>query len=277
MGNANARKVGSEENNGGGEEEVAVHAPQPRVGSEDLMVNSPPGEARQSRSPLSFSSQAPAVPLLRNGDPSLYNPSQQNDSLRAVDHPSGEGIPTIITWSFGGNNVAVEGSWDNWRARKILQRSGKDHTILLVLPAGLYHYRLIVDGEVRYIPDLPSEADEMGHYCNLLDVNDYVPENLDSVAEFEAPPSPDSSYSQSFLGDEDFGKDPMAVPPQLQSTVLGSEDKEAASSSTKPQHVVLNHLFIEKGWSSQSVVALGLTHRFQSKYVTVVLYKPLKR
>jgi 5'-AMP-activated protein kinase regulatory beta subunit len=54
------------------------------------------------------------------------------------------------------------------------------------------------------------------------------------------------------------------------------ENSDEASSS-KPQHVVLNHLFMEKGWASQSVVALGLTHRFQSKYVTVVLYKPLKR
>jgi 5'-AMP-activated protein kinase regulatory beta subunit len=41
--------------------------------------------------------------------------------------------------------------------------------------------------------------------------------------------------------------------------------------------VVLNHLFIEKGWGSQSLLALGVTHRFQSKYVNFVLYKPLPR
>lgn len=108
-------------------------------------------------------------------------------------------------------------------------------------------------------------------------LQDNVPENLESVAEFEAPPSPDSSYGQGLLGDEDFAKDPVAVPPQLHLTVLGSENSEETPSSPKPQHVVLNHLFIEKGWASQSVVALGLTQRFQSKYVTVVLYKPLKR
>lgn len=55
--------------------------------------------------------------------------------------------------------------------RKILQRSGKDHTILLVLPMGIYHYKFIVDGEVRYIPDLPCVADETGVVFNLLDVN----------------------------------------------------------------------------------------------------------
>ncbi|KAK6772713.1 hypothetical protein RDI58_027951 [Solanum bulbocastanum] len=122
-----------------------------------------------------------------------------------------------------------------------------------------------------------SVADETGVVFNLLDVNDNVPENLESVAEFEAPPSPDSSYAQALLGDEDFAKEPVSVPPKLHLTVLGSENSEEAPSSPKLQHVVLNHLFIEKGWASQSVVALGLTHRFQSKYVTVVLYKPLKR
>ncbi|KAL3828673.1 hypothetical protein ACJIZ3_017475 [Penstemon smallii] len=274
MGNAN----GSENSIVGDEvAESTGHAPPVRVSSADLMVSSPPRDPRQSRSPLLFSSQAPAIPLQRRCGPSLSNSLRQNDSQRGVDHPSEQGIPTIITWSFGGQNVAVEGSWDNWRARKMLQKSGKDHSILLVLPAGIFHYKFIVDGEVRYIPDLPSETDEIGCVCNLLDVNDFVPDNLDSVAELEAPASPDSSYGQSFPGDEDFGKDPGPVPAQLQSTVLGTENSKETESSSKPQHVVLNHLYMEKGWSSESVVSLGLTHRFQSKYVTVVLYKPLKR
>lgn len=106
-------------------------------------------------------------------------------------------------------------------------------------------------------------------------MQDNVPENVESVAEFEAPPSPEMSYSQSFLEAEDFAKEPMAVPPQLHVTVLDMPNSD--ESPNKPQHVVLNHLFIEKGSTAQSVVALGLTHRFQSKYTTVVLYKPLRR
>jgi len=41
----------------------------------------------------------------------------------------------------------------------------------LVLPSGIYHYKFIVDGEVRYIPELPCVADETGVVFNLLDVN----------------------------------------------------------------------------------------------------------
>ncbi|KZV30594.1 hypothetical protein F511_05744 [Dorcoceras hygrometricum] len=279
MGNANVREEGCANGGGGGDEASGSsgHSPNERVDSVDVMLSSPPHDHRQSRSPVLFSSQAPVDPLPRDNGPS-FNRSWQDESQRAVDHSSEQGLPIVISWTFGGNIVSVEGSWDNWRSRKILQRSGKDHSIILVLPPGIYCYRFIVDGQVRYAPDLPCDADEMGRHCNLLDVNNYVPENLDSVAEFEAPPSPDSSYSQAFPGDEDFAKDPMLVPPQLQSTVLGSDNsKETVFSSSKPQHVELNHLFVEKGRSSQSVVALGLTHRFQSKYVTVVLYKPLKR
>ncbi|KAL0435286.1 UNVERIFIED_CONTAM: SNF1-related protein kinase regulatory subunit beta-1 [Sesamum radiatum] len=119
---------------------------------------------------LSTPRQAPVIPLQRSDSPSL-NPLRQNESPRAVERSLEQGIPIIITWSYGGNNVAVEGSWDNWRTRKILQRSGKDHSILLVLPSGIFRYKFIVDGEVRYIPDLPSETDEMGGVCNLLDVH----------------------------------------------------------------------------------------------------------
>lgn len=59
-----------------------------------------------------------------------------------------------------------------------MQRSGQDFSMLLVLPAGIYHYKFIVDGEWRYIPELPFIADERGHVCNLLDVNVCIYQNL---------------------------------------------------------------------------------------------------
>ncbi|XP_052186383.1 SNF1-related protein kinase regulatory subunit beta-1-like [Diospyros lotus] len=285
MGNANGREDGpdggdpSESSNGElGFGPSDAHPPHPgRVASSDSMANSPPESPGRSRSPLMFAPQVPVAPLQRNDGPPFLSQMWRDESQGFVDNPPETGVPTLITWNYGGSDVAVEGSWDNWASRKTLQKSGKDHSILLVLPSGTYHYKFIVDGEQRYIPDLPFAADEMGHVCNLIDINDYVPEITESVTEFQAPPSPDSSYSRAFPGEEDFGKDPVVVPPQLHLTILGTPNSDEAASSSKPQHVVLNHLFIEKGWASQSVVALGLTHRFQSKYVTVVLYKPLKR
>nr|GLL31544.1 SNF1-related protein kinase regulatory subunit beta-1 isoform X1 [Ipomoea trifida]GME03632.1 SNF1-related protein kinase regulatory subunit beta-1 [Ipomoea batatas] len=287
MGNANGREEGLLGGGGGddvpgrsnGESGMLDHAQNSRVPSADLMSSSPLHSPHRSPSPLLFAPQVPVAPLLPQGGDAApgFNQIWCSDPQTTADHSLEQGIPTLITWSYGGNSVAVEGSWDNWRSRKTLQRSGKDHTILLVLPSGVYRYKFIVDGEVRYIPDIPFVADEIGGVCNLLDVNGYVPDDLQSVSEFEAPLSPDSTYCQAFPGDEDFAKDPPVVPPQLHLTVLDSEKSDEADASSKPQHVVLNHVFIEKEWASQSVVALGLTQRFQSKYVTVVLYKPLKR
>ncbi|XP_026657398.2 SNF1-related protein kinase regulatory subunit beta-1-like [Phoenix dactylifera] len=221
-------------------------------------------------------SQIPVPPLQRATDGSpVFNQLLMNEVQETLDASFEKGIPTLISWNQGGNNVLVEGSWDNWTTRKALQWSGMDHAILLVLPSGVYQYKFIVDGERRYIPDLPCIADEMGQITNLLDVHDYVPENPESVAEFESPPSPETSYGWSSPAYEDFAKEPPAVPPQLHRTVLGMQ--HSAEVSSKPQHIVLNHLFIEKEWAPQSLVALGLTHRFQSKYVTAVLYKPVRR
>lgn len=52
-----------------------------------------------------------------------------------------------------------------------MQRSGKDHAILMVLPSGVYRYKFIVDGQLKYIPDLPFVSDETGNITNLLDVH----------------------------------------------------------------------------------------------------------
>ncbi|XP_065861496.1 SNF1-related protein kinase regulatory subunit beta-1 isoform X2 [Euphorbia lathyris] len=272
MGNVNGKEDGG--NGAADEDQSIIKSP-----SNDNHYNHHPNHKHtpaRSSSLLLFAPQVPVAPLQRPEGPPFQNQMWRNDSPGVVDHPPEQGIPTIIFWNYGGNEVFVEGSWDNWMSRKLLQRSGKDHSILMVLPSGIYHYKFIVDGEWRYIPDLPCATDEVGHICNLLDVDDFVPENLESVAGFEGPASPDSSYNRSFPIEEDYAKEPLAVPQQLHLTVLGMENSSEASSS-KPQHVVLNHVFIEKGWASQSLVALGLTHRFESKYVTVVLYKPLNR
>lgn len=71
------------------------------------------------------------------------------------------------------------------------------------------------------------------------------------------------------------------VPPHLQMTLLNlpaSTYMEIPPPMSRPQHVVLNHLYMQKGrGGGPSVVALGTTHRFLAKYVTVVLYKSLQR
>lgn len=64
--------------------------------------------------------QVPVAPLQVGNGPTPFSEAWQNEIHGAVDNPPEQGVPTIITWSFGGNNVAVEGSWDNWASRLFL-------------------------------------------------------------------------------------------------------------------------------------------------------------
>lgn len=246
----------------------------------DSMSNTPPESPSSSaRSPLMFAPQVPLLPISTGsgGPTSIY--SQGYGSQNNAHEDRQQGIPTIIQWTYGGNEVYIEGSWDNWQNRIRLQKAGKsDFTILKLLPPGVYQFRFLVDGTFRYSPDLPCTQDERGLIKNILDLQENIPENTESISGFKPPQSPDSSYNSLFPSLEDFSKEPPAVPPQLHLTLLDvHENSESLASQLRPQHVVLNHLYVEKGRTVQSVLALGLTHRFLSKYVTVVLYKPLPR
>ncbi|KAF2292444.1 hypothetical protein GH714_022837 [Hevea brasiliensis] len=162
----------------------------------------------------------------------------------------------IITWSYGGRQIAVTGSWDKWNK-------------------GVFRYRFIVDDQLRYASDLPWECDDSGTVYNILDVQEDVPENPESLSEFETPPSPVTSYNNESLDNYDFSKQPPDIPPQLQLTLLNVRSAaESHQSLPKPRHAVLNHLYIQNNRGQP--VALGSTHRFLQKYVTVVLYKPTR-
>ncbi|CAN4105979.1 unnamed protein product [Withania somnifera] len=280
MGNVNGREesegnIPSGVDSGGAQDIMPVN----QVVDGEFMGQSPPSSPRASRSPLMFRPEMPVVPLQRPDE--VHSPSiSWSQTTSGYEETCDEqGVPTLISWTLDGKEVAVEGSWDNWKSRMPLQKSGKDFTILKVLPSGVYQYRFIVDGQWRCSPDLPCVQDEAGNMYNLLDMKDYVPEDIESISGFEPPQSPDSSYNNLHLGSEDYSKEPPLVPPHLQMTLLNvpPSHMDIPPPLSRPQHVVLNHLYMQKDRSTPSVVALGSTNRFLSKYVTVVLYKSIQR
>ncbi|GFQ03099.1 snf1-related protein kinase regulatory subunit beta-2 [Phtheirospermum japonicum] len=279
MGNANGREEAGDSPSAAeeGGAQVSMADGDGALGGE-YMGQSPPPSPRASQSPLMFRPQMPVVPLQRPDELQIPNPSWMQTSSTYEDTYNEQGVPTMITWSYGGEEVLVEGSWDDWKTRKPLQRSGKDFTIMMVLSSGVYQYRFIVDGQLRYSTDQLWEQDESGNAYNVLDLQDYVPEDIDSISGFEPPQSPDSSYNNSQLGQEDFAKEPPIVPPHLNLTLLNApaSHMEIPPPHSRPQHVVLNHLYMHKDRAHPSVVALGSTNRFLSKYVTVVLYKAIQ-
>jgi 5'-AMP-activated protein kinase regulatory beta subunit len=51
-----------------------------------------------------------------------------------------------------------------------------------------------VDGEWKYAPDMPAMHDERNIINNVVEVQEYVPDHLDSLVGFEPPPSPPGRY-----------------------------------------------------------------------------------
>lgn len=64
----------------------------------------------------------------------------------------------------------------------------------LTLLSDTPQYKFIVDGEWKYDPNQPAMFDEMGNVNNVLEVHEYVPENLDGLSGFDPPPSPPSRW-----------------------------------------------------------------------------------
>ena len=182
-------------------------------------------------------------------------------------------VPIVLVWSHGAESVEVEGSWDNWQSRLSLLKSGKDFTIVKLLMPGVYQYKFIVDGQWKYAPDQAAIFDEMGNVNNIVEVQEHIPENIDGLSSFEAPPSPPSSYNNGRMVAEDFSKDPPLMPQHLNLTLLNMPMfVEAPTVLPRPQHVILNHVYEEANKSNRDSHVVGMTYRYKSKYVTTVLY-----
>ncbi|XAR68255.1 hypothetical protein NMG60_11003325 [Bertholletia excelsa] len=219
-------------------------------GGAESMVQSPPHSPRDSRVPV------------------VSQNTMTNEYMLY-----GTGVTTMITWSYNGKQVAIEGSWDNWKTRDYLEKSGKDFSIMKVLPPAVYYCRFIVDGQWRNSPGLPLDCDESGNVFNILDLRDHAREVS------ELPSSPVSSYDSLPLSIEDYNEKVPEFPPLLHQSPLDqpSSSSDCPECLEQPMAAVLNHLYIQKGRSGQSLVALSSTNRFRSKFVTVMLYKPLKK
>ncbi|CAA7039111.1 unnamed protein product [Microthlaspi erraticum] len=166
----------------------------------------------------------------------------------------------LLLSEFDDWKVALEGLESNRGANLIAQSVTNDRRL----------YSYVASCHPSWLN--ASEKALGGDY--IFNMNNQSPEDT-TVEGFEVPVSPVSSYNNVYSSTEDETRDPPAVPPHLQHTLLGNPGSTELDSV--PQNVVLNHLYIENRDAPRSVVALGFSHRFRSKYVTVVIYKPVQR
>ena len=232
-----------------------------------------PGHVPEGAMPMHPLTYGPQIPISPGAQ--IQSGFGEAPDLSSLPEPAAL-VPVAVNWTQGGSVVEVEGSFDNWQSRQALHRSGnREFAIVKMLPPGVYQYKFIVDGEWKYAPDQPAMYDEMGNVNNVLEVQEYVPEILDSLDSFLAPSSPPDSYNNALFTADDFAKEPPACPPHLHLTLLNvPQIPDAPNLLPRPQHVVLNHVYNDKSKTLQGVQVMVTTHRYRSKYVTVVFVKP---
>ncbi|KAF9916390.1 galactose metabolism- protein, partial [Linnemannia zychae] len=92
------------------------------------------------------------------------------------DDPKDGNVPTIITWSQGGTNVYVTGTFNNWKQKL---HGTSDFSTILNLPPGTHRIKFIVDDEWKCSTELSAATDAEGNLVNFLEVTDEEQDELE--------------------------------------------------------------------------------------------------
>ncbi|KAI8976117.1 hypothetical protein BDB01DRAFT_765131 [Pilobolus umbonatus] len=208
-------------------------------------------------------------PYYRTRGMSVTRDSENDEDLNpptASSPPLNTGVPTIITWTQGGNNVYITGTFNGWKHKIKLVKSTHDFSAVLELPVGTHRLKFIVDDEWKCSNDMETATDPDGNLVNYLQVME--DEEEDSV-------SMTSSVSEEYTNEipvdlwssEDASKmkQPPSLPPHLEKVLLNSQtvSEEDNSVLQEPNHVTLNHLYACS--IKDNVMALATTSRYRKK------------
>eukprot|EP01088_Endostelium_zonatum_P018887 TRINITY_DN623_c0_g1_i1.p1 TRINITY_DN623_c0_g1~~TRINITY_DN623_c0_g1_i1.p1 ORF type:complete len:195 (-),score=29.51 TRINITY_DN623_c0_g1_i1:107-691(-) len=111
-----------------------------------------------------------------------------------------EKVPAVFTWTHGGNEVYLTGTFCNWKEKIPLNKSERDFSTILELPPGVHQYVFLVDGKRKTASEQPQATDTKGNLINCMEVKRFcnlverMGENSNSnLLERSSPPG---SYNQ---------------------------------------------------------------------------------
>lgn len=83
----------------------------------------------------------------------------------------GAHIDYTFVWSYGGSEVFVAGNYDNWTSRTkcVKNESTGAFEARMRLPASVFQYKFVVDGNWLYDVLKPTATDDKGNVNNLFD------------------------------------------------------------------------------------------------------------
>lgn len=197
-------------------------------------------------------------------------------------------VPTVFRWELGGNSVALSGSFSQWQNIP-MTKTGDEFFVVINLEEGLHEYKFLVDSQWRHDPKREVTPDVFDGFKNIVRVSLTEATFTDALNADEIKTTQQKDGGQQPMGWMQgvppvnlMGTMPPAMPPQLLHSVLndpqtednlGDELLEKAEIAT-PNHVCVNHLYALS--IKDSVITVSSTHRFQRKFITTVMYKPIR-
>jgi len=185
-------------------------------------------------------------------------------------------VPTVFKWEYGGRNVYITGTFNNWERQIPMHRSGNDFSYVHNLKRGKHAFKFIVDDEWRFAPDQPTVADIEGRINNYIDVTDFTPYIGDDnfFEKSKERKIPDEEFKQNIPDLDEYTKEPLPLPPHLRHIILNKPTPNSDPLALPvPQHVSLNHLYCTA--IKDGMMVLGATQRYKEKYLTVVFFSSL--
>lgn len=140
-----------------------------------------------------------------------------------------------FNWNFGGENIFVVGSFNNWKDNYQMEKNGDTSTIILPLEKREHFYKFIVDGEWKFAPDQNTVADNNGNINNIIDLTEWEDdEELEEEEEEEEDEEEEvkmedgigntchimNGYSQDIPQVSDFNLEPPTMPHNLTKNLL---------------------------------------------------------
>lgn len=204
-------------------------------------------------------------------------------------------VTVTFKWNFGGNDVFVIGSFNEWKERIRMERRGGEYVLEKELERGItYEYKFVIDNEWRFAPDQPTKRDQHGNINNWIDTTHlpiikkpseeqkiadmYTQELCSDLTAVEPDPLPihlhyviaNHNNLHDYRSKETV---PYNSAIQLTNAQLAGEDKLPSNELPLPSHVILNHMGLR---ANDKVLGLTCTNRFKEKFVTTIYYKSLK-
>ncbi|XP_028414022.1 5'-AMP-activated protein kinase subunit beta-1-like [Dendronephthya gigantea] len=224
---------------------------------------------------------------------------QSSDESKDNDMPTSssgtsilpQSVPTVFKWENGGNVVYLSGSFNGWNSRIPMHGSHGEFVTIIELTEGDHEYKFFVDGHWVHDPNAPTTNDNFGGRNNVITVKKSDFEVMEALDDDDrqsgsgiVASSPPGSYAQLIpshhnpvvIQDGMHASIPPSLPPHLLNVILNKDaiDVNEPSLLQEPHHVSLNHLYALS--IKEGVAVLSSTQRYREKYVTTLLYRPIK-